>query len=161
MSYEGGKHYREYALIQGINLLVNMVDQIKNEKTSLKLIYSSWIDSGFLSFANQIDFISGTAGDNKTSKYLAYCINQLNSYIMSKYPNHRGLASSLTTDILNAINMAIQANAHIWTQAQLQAIQAAFKSGRVAKPSPYFEPPEDDEEEKVKKRKVLEYKPDD
>jgi len=160
MSFESGKHYREYALIQGINLLVNMVDQIKDEKTSLKMIYVDWIDSGFLNFGSQIDFISGTAADNLTSKYLAYCINELNSYIMSKYPNHRGLLRSLTTDILNAINMAIQANAHIWTQAQLQSIQAAFMSGRVAKASPYYKPLEEDEKEKKKKRKVLEYNPD-
>lgn len=157
MSYEGSKSYKEYKIIEGISLLVNMVNQIKDEKKTLKDIYENWINTGFLSFANQIDFISGTAADNLTSKYLAYCINQLNSYIMSKYPNHRGLASSLTTDILNAINMAIQANAHIWTQAQLQSIQAAFMSSHVTKPIVYPESSKE-KKDKKKKQKNLEYK---
>jgi len=160
MSYEKSKSYREYALIQGINLLVNMVDRIKEEKISLKEIHEAWIESGMLSFGNQIELIFGTAADRIRCRYMAFCINEFNSYMMSKYPKHRGLMRNLTKDILNSINMAVFGNAHIWSKAQLQSIEAAFMSGRVAKSTPYYEPPPEEEEEegkKNKKHKVLEY----
>lgn len=154
MAYETGKHYREYALIQGINLLVNMVDTIKDERKTLKQIHTNWINSGFLSFGDQMELIFQTAADNATNKYLAYCINELNSYMMSKYPRHRGLMRNLTTDILNSINMAVHASAHIFKRTQLESIQAAFMSGRVAKTTPFYLPsPEEEEEEKEKKKK--------
>ena len=161
MSYESGKHYREYALIQGINLLTNMVTQIRNDKSTLQDIYTNWTNSGILQFRDQIDLIFGTAADYIKCRYMVFCINQLNSYMMSKYPNHRYLISLLTTDILNSVNMAVLGNAHIWSNAQLESIQAAFMSSRVAKSIPYYEPPEEEkeEDEKKEKRKVLEYKP--
>ena len=152
MSYETGKNYREYALIQGINLLVNMVDRIKDDRNTLKEIHSTWIEAGFLSFGDQMDLIFETAADKATNKYLAYCINELNSYMMSKYPKHRGLMRNLTTDILNAINMAVHASAHLFKRTELESIQAAFMSGRVAKSSPYYLPPSSEEEDKKKKK---------
>lgn len=155
---ESNKSYREYKLIEGINLLVNMVDTIQEEKNTLKQIHDAWIETGFLNFADQIEVIWGTAADYKTSRYLAHCINELNSYIMSKYPNHRGLMRNMTVDILNALNMAVHANAHIWSQAQLQSIQAAFMSGHVAKTTPYPVPPKP-KPEKKKKRRALSYNP--
>jgi len=160
MSHEGSKSYREYALIQGINLLVNMVKTIKEDKSSLQEVHQTWVKSGMLSFADQIELIWGTAADGIRCRYMAHCINEFNSYMMSKYPNHRGLMRSLTKDILNAINMAVYGNAHIWSKTQLQSIEAAFMSGRVAKSTPYYEPPPEDEEEKSKKHKTLEYNPD-
>lgn len=160
MSYERGRSYREYALIQGINLLVNMSNRTRDDKITLKQIHGTWIESGVLSFADQIELIWGTAADGIRCRYMAYCINQLNSYMMSKRPNHRGLIRNLTIDVINSINMAIFGNAHIWTRSQLQSIDAAFKSGRVAKASPYYEPLEEDEEiEEKEKQKVLEYNP--
>lgn len=159
MSYEKNKAYREYALIQGINLLVNMVEGIKEDKTTLKDIHSFWMESGLLSFGDQIELIWGTAADGIRCRYLAHTINQLNSYMMSKYPNHVGLMRSLSTDILNAINMAIYGNAHIWSKTQLNSINAAFMSGRIAKTTPYYEPQEEDDEEKKYERRSLEYKP--
>ena len=160
MSYEGSsKSYREYALIQGINLLVNMVKQIKEDKLTLQDVHDVWIESGMLSFSDQIELIWGTAADGLRCRYLAHCINQLNSYMMSKYPNHRGLIRLLTTDILNAINMAVYGNAHIWSKAQLRSIDAAFMSGRVAKTTPFYEPLEDDEKKEHINDKAIEYKP--
>ena len=161
MSYEKGKAYREYALIQGINLLVNMVKEVRKDKVTLQEVHAIWIESGVLSFADQIDLIWGTAADGIRCRYLAITINELNSYMLSEYPNHRGLIRSLTKDVLNAINMAIYGNAHIWSSAQLKSIEAAFMSGRVAKTSPFYEPlEEDDEIEEKEKQKVLEYNPD-
>lgn len=163
ISYESGKgkYYREYALIQGINLLVNMVEQIKIDKSTLQEIHDTWIDSGILRFRDQIDLIFGTASDSIKCRYMVYCINLLNDYMMSKYPNHRGLIMSLTSDVLSSINMAIFGSAHIWSKAQLDSIRAAFMSSHVAKSIPYYEPPEkEDEDKKREKRKVLEYKPD-
>lgn len=158
MSYEKSKAYREYALIQGINLLVNMVREVKEDKTSLKTIHDFWIESGILSFSDQIELIFGTAADGLRCRYMAHCINEMNGYMMSKYPNHKGLIRLLTTDILNAINMAVYGNAHIWSKTQLISINAAFMSGRVAKTTPFYEP-EDDEEDKYVERKTLEYRP--
>ena len=160
MSHEGSKSYREYALIQGINLLVNMVATIKEEKVSLQDIHELWVESGMLSFGDQIELIWGTAADGIRCRYMTFCINEFNSYMMSKYPRHRDLMRSLTKDILNAINMAVFGNAHIWSKTQLQAIEAAFTSGRMAKSTPYYEPLPEDEEEKNKKHKSLVYNPD-
>lgn len=154
MSSEKSKAYREYALIQGINLLVNMVEQTKRDKVDIKDIYPKWVQSGILDLGDQIEAISGTAADGLRCRYLAFCINQLNAYMMSKYPNHVGLIRKLTNDILEALNMAIMGNAHIWTKAKLQSILAAFGSARVGKPTPYYTPEEkEEEEEKEKKRK--------
>lgn len=164
MSYDGSKSYREYALINGINLLVNMVEQVKDDKVSLKEIHTKWIESGLLSFADQIELIWGTAADGIRCRYMAFCINQLNSYMMSKYPNHRGLMRSLTKDILNSINMAIFGNAHIWSKMQLQSIESAFKSGQVSKAKPYQDLSDKktrkklDKIEENKQHKYLEYK---
>lgn len=155
MAFESGRHYREYKLIQGINLLTNMVRQIKDERNTLKEIHKTWDTPGFLSFGDQMEFIWGTAADKATNYYLAYCINQLNSYMMSKYPRHRGLINNLATDILNAINLAVHANAHILTSVQLESIQAAFMSSRVAKATPFYELLDKQEEEKKKKRHII------
>ena len=165
MSYEGSKSYREYALINGINLLVNMVEQTKDDKITLKEIHTKWIESGILSFADQIELIWGTAADGLRCRYMAFCINQLNSYMMSKYPNHKGLIRNLTRDILNAINMAIMGNAHIWSVVQLESIKAAFKSGQVSKPTPYYDLSDKktikklNKIEEKSKQKYLEYNP--
>ncbi len=151
MSYERGQSYREYALIQGINLLVNMVDRTRTDIGNIKEIYPSWVQSGVLALGDQIEIIFGTSADKLRCRYLAYCINQLNAYMMSKYPNNTGLIRKLTKDVLEAINMAVFAHAHIWSNAKLQSILAAFQSGRVGKVSPYYLPEKEDEEEKVKK----------
>lgn len=153
MSYDN-KHYREYALIQGINLLVNMVEQVKIGKADLKDIYPIWINSGILSFGAQIELIFGTAADELRCRYLSHCLNELNTYMLSKYPKHIRLIKKLTSNILEAINMAVTEHAHIWSKAQIQAIQTAFSSGRVAK-TYYISPKEveEDEEKKKKKRK--------
>lgn len=155
MAFESGRHYREYKLIQGINLLTNMVRQIKDERKTLKEIHAICTTPGFLDFGEQMEFIWGTAADKATNYYLAYCINQLNSYMMSKYPKHKGLIRNLATDILNAINLAVHANAHIWTSVQLESIKAAFMSSRVAKSTPFYELPDKQEEEKKKKRHII------
>lgn len=163
MSYDGSKSYREYALINGINLLVNMVEQTKDDKITLKQIHTQWIETGVLSFGDQIELIWGTAADGIRCRYMAFCINQLNDYMMSKYPNHRGLIRSLIKDILNSINMAIYGNAHIWTRVQLQSIEAAFKSGQVSKAKPYYDLSDKKTIKKLKKaeenneQKYLEY----
>lgn len=165
MSYEGSKSYREYALINGINLLVNMVEQTKDDKITLKQIHASWIETGMLSFADQIELIWGTAADGLRCRYMAFCINQLNSYMMSEYPNHIGYIRSLSMDVLNSINMAIFGNAHIWSMVQLESIKAAFKSGQVAKPTPYRDLSDKKTIKKLKKmeekdkQKYLEYNP--
>lgn len=160
MVYDRGKSYREYALIQGINLLVNMVNQLKEDKISLQKIHAVWIETNVLSFSNQIELIFGTAADGVRCRYMVHCINQLNGYMMSKYPNHKGLIRSLTKDVLDSINMAIMGNAHIWSKTQLNSITAAFMTGRVAKTTPYY-PSKDEEEDEMlehKKQKVMEYK---
>ncbi|MBA7667173.1 hypothetical protein ES703_75258 [subsurface metagenome] len=163
MSYDGSKSYKEYALINGINLLVNMVEQTKDDKTTLKEIHTKWIESGVLSFADQIELIWGTAADGLRCRYMAFCINQLNSYMMSKHPNHIGLIRCLTRDILNAINMAIMGNAHIWSMVQIESIKAAFRSGQVSKPTPYRDLSDKKTIKKLKKikekekQKYLEY----
>lgn len=164
MSYDGSKSYREYALINGINLLVNMVEQTKDDKITLKQIHTKWIETGVLSFGDQIELIWGTAADGIRCRYMAHCINELNSYLLSEYPNHRGLIRSLTKDVLNAINMAIMGNAHIWSMAQLESIKAAFKSGQVSKAKPYYDLSDKKtiknlEIEENKKRKYLKYNP--
>ncbi len=162
MSYDrSSKQYREYALIQGINLLVNMVKDVKEDKTTLKKIHGAWMEAGILDFGDQIELIWGTSADGIRCRYLAHTINLLNSYMMSKHPNHMGLIRSLSTDVLNAINMAIYGNAHIWSTTQLKSIEAAFMTGRVSKTSPYYVPEEDEEKEKLEdknKKKMLEYK---
>ena len=161
MSYERGKAYRDYALIEGINLLVNMVEQSRDDKESLKKIHEHWIEFRQLSFADQIDLIYGTGSDKIRCRYMVYCINQLNGYMMSEYPDHAGYIRILIKDVLDSINMAIFGDVHIWKSVQIESIKAAFRSGRVAKPTPFFEPPPDDDkiEDKRKKRKSIEYNP--
>ncbi len=131
-----------------------MVQQIGDERITLQTVHTEWIDSGILSFGNQMQLIFGTAADNDTCKYMVHCINQLNAYMMSKYPNHRGKMRFLINDILSSINMAIQASAHIFSKTQLQSIQAAFMSGRTSKAIPYYEIPEEDKENEKEKKKI-------
>lgn len=155
MSYERGKAYRDYALIEGINLLVNMVEQSRDDKESLKEIHGHWIEFRQLSFADQIDLIYGTGSDKIRCRYMVYCINQLNGYMMSEYPDHVGYIRMLIKDVLDSINMAIFGDVHIWKSVQIESIKAAFRSGRVAKARPYFEPKELEEKEKKKQKKYI------
>ena len=154
MSYERGKAYRDYALIEGINLLVNMVERTGDDKEELKKIHGHWIEFNKLSFPDQIDLIYGTGRDKIRCRYMVYCINQLNGYMMSEYPDHKGYIRMLVKDVLDGINMAIFGDVHIWKSVQVESIKAAFRSGRVAKARPYFEPKELEEKE----QKELEHK---
>lgn len=161
MSYEGSKAYREWAFIEGINMLINMTDQMKEAKETLKKIHTRWEEFNRLSFADQIDLIHGTGTDEIKCRYMVYCINKLNGYMMSEYPNHKGLIRMYVKDILESINMAIMGDVHIWKRVQVESIQAAFRSGRVARAKPFYEPKRlegEEEEEEDNKQKRLEYK---
>lgn len=138
MSYEKSKAYREYALIQSINLLVNSVEQVLEAKEKLINVSQIWLKSGMLGFGEQIELIFGTAADNVRSEYMVICINKLNKYMMSKYPNHVGYIIKLTCDVIEAINKASKAHAHIWESAKIKAILSGFSSGRVAKSLPFY-----------------------
>lgn len=127
-----------------------MVEGTKEDKEGLKKIHERWIEFKQLSFADQIDLIYGTGTDGIRCRYMVYCINQLNGYMMSEYPNHKGYISMLVKDVLDSINMAIFGDVHIWKSVQVESIKAAFRSGRVAKARPYFEPKEEEEEEQKK-----------
>lgn len=164
MSYDHGSGYREYALIQAISLLVNMVKQLENEKTNVKKIFPIWQKSGLLTLGDQIELIFGTAANELRCRYMVHCINELNSYMLSKYPYHRMRIRQLTRDVVASINMAVMAHAHIWNEAQFLSIQAAFTSGHMKQSYQYYKPSKEeiDEEEREKEEKeeryVLEYK---
>lgn len=155
MSYEGSRAYRDLKLIEGINLLVNSLDQTKEDKESLKKIQDKWVNlKNRLSFGDQIELIYGTATDKMKCEYMVFCINELNRYLDSEFPFHKRLVRMLLLDVRDSINMAVMGEAHIWKKTQVEAIQAAFRSGRVAKSGPYFEPKELEE----RKQKQLEDK---
>lgn len=153
MSSEKSKAYREYALIEGINLLVHSVEQVIEDKKNLVKIYPKWHETGMLSLGQQMEFIFGTATDKSTCRYMVNCINELNTYMMSKYPNCIDLIRKLTSDILESINIAIMANAHIWNITKIESILTAFRSTHVGKKLSFYKSPREEEEEDEKKKR--------
>ncbi|KKN17695.1 hypothetical protein LCGC14_0963280 [marine sediment metagenome] len=160
MSEYGRYSSRDYALIEGIHLLGNMMELIEKDLVILQTVFSDWQLHSTLSLENQVSLIFGTSADDKASRYLVYCINRLNAHKMYKY-KHRGYLIMLTKDCLAAITRAIRAHTHIWNNIQSEALKAAFSSSHIIKSKglPYYEP-EDDEDEDEDEAYVLEYKGD-
>ena len=146
MSSESSKAYRDYKLIEGINLLVNMVERSREDKESLKKINEGYFDFE-ITFANKIELIYATGTDKLRCNYMVSCMNKLRRYMKSEFPYHLGLIRMLVDDFDDSVGMAIMGDIHLWKQAQLEAIQAAFRSARVAKATPYFEPKQLEERE--------------
>lgn len=163
MSFDQSRGYiKDYALIKGIDLLINMVKELRADIVSLQNIYTTWKKDSTLSFENQIQVIFGTSAGDKSSLYLVHCLDKLNREKMSEFP-HREYLITLTLDCISAINRAVRDHSHIWNKVQLHTILEALGTGHVVKGKvlPYYDNEEEEKEKKKKKeRYVLEYKPD-
>ncbi|MFW9968758.1 MAG: hypothetical protein ACFFDF_01070 [Candidatus Odinarchaeota archaeon] len=167
MAYQRSRTYiSDYAQLQGINLLMNMIKQLRADLIALKGVYGDWQKDSTLSFENQVELIFGTSAGDKSPKFLVYCLDKLNREKMSEFPL-REYIISLTIDSISAINRAVLEHNHIWNKAQLQTIMEALGSAHVIKGRslPYYDDGEDEEanngkKEKKKKPYVIEYKSD-
>ncbi len=154
---------RDYALVQGINLLTNMVGQLRADITLLQSVMGGWEKEKPLILENQVQLIFGTSADDKPCKYLVDCLNKLNDHKLSEFPLREYLIK-LNSRCLSAIFRAVRAHSHIWSKAQLQTILNALGTAHVVqgKALPYHDSGEveDQKKERKKKRYVLEYKED-
>ena len=153
---------RDYALIQGINLLVNMIGQLRADIKLLQGVIGDWTLSDTFGYENQVQLIFGTSADDKSCGYLVYCLNNLNDEKLSEFP-HKGYLIKLNSRCLSAILRAVKSHSHIWNKAQLQTILNALGTAHVVKGKalPYYDPGEEEKKkEKKKERYVLEYKGD-
>jgi len=133
MSYSGDRSFtREYAQIQGINLLMNVIKRLKSLETKLMTIVNDWQRTRTLGLESQVQLIFGTSGEDLTSKYLVHRISMLNDHLLSEFP-HRDYALKLTKKCLNAVFRAIQSNSHLWSKVQMQSILMSLGSGYAIK----------------------------
>lgn len=159
MTYERS-YAREWAQIQGITLLQNILKQLENLELTLMTLSESWIENRILNIEQQVQLIFGVSANDVTSQYLVFCINKLNDHLISEFP-HREYTLKLTKKAIHAMERAIQAHSHIWSTAQLQSVLTALGSAHVVrtKGSPYYYNIEQEDKKKEKKIEVLEYKP--
>ena len=153
MSFSGDRSYiREYAQLQGINLLMNIIERLKILETNLMSVVVEWQETRTLGLESQVQLIFGTSADDLTSKYLVHRISMLNDHLLSEFP-HKDYALKLTKKTLNAVFRAIQSHSHIWNKVQLQSLLMSLGSSYVVKSKnlPYID--YHDQEEKKKKKK--------
>lgn len=154
---------RDYALVQGINLLTNMVGQLRADIGLLQGVMDGWQKDSTLGFKNQVQLIFGTSAHDKSCEYLVDCLNKLNDHKLYEFP-HREYLIKLNSRCLSAIFRAIRAHSHIWNQAQLKTILNALGTAHVVKGRslPYYDSGEEEgkKKEKQKKKYILEYKED-
>jgi len=157
LSDYGGKSYiRDYALIQGINLLMNIIKRLQDDIIKLQGVFGEWNETSIISYENQVLLIFGTSANDKSCQYLVDCLSELNNHKLSEFP-HKQYLLKLTTESLFAIMNAIKAHSHIWNRVQLQTLTSALGTSHVvkAKGLPYYEPDDKEDEEE---RYMLEYK---
>ncbi|HEC40456.1 hypothetical protein LCGC14_0957810 [marine sediment metagenome] len=162
-SNQSNWNIRDYALVQGINLLTNMVGQLRADITLLQGVMTGWKKDSTLDYKNQVQLIFGTSADDKSCEYLVDCLNRLNDHKLSEFP-YREYLIKLNSRCLSAIFRAIRAHSHIWNQAQLKTILNALGTAHVVKGKalPYYDSGEDEDQKKERKKEryVLEYKED-
>lgn len=162
MPYERPPSYmHDQAIIQGINLLVNMIKQLRDDIKLLQGVIGDWTESDTFGYVNQVQLIFGTSADDKACGYLVDCLNNLNDHKLFEFP-YREYLIKLNKRCLSSIFRAIKSHSHIWNQAQLQTILSALGTAHVvkAKALPYIDLGDEEGEEEKKKKKTyfLEYK---
>ncbi len=142
------------ALIQGINLLVNMIKQLRADIVLLEDVFGDWQQKSTLGFENQVKIIFGTSADNRASLYLVGCISKLNKHKMHEFP-YREYLVTLTVDCIDAVMRAIQAHSHIWNKVQLQTVLNALGTAHVTRGLPYYDNEEDEDKKKEQKKHII------
>ena len=152
MPYESS-YIRDLALIQGITLLQNAIKRLDAQDKRSEEVSAKWIENDVPTIINQTRIIINTATNDITSKFLVKKLNKLNDELLSEF-RHKPYIKRLSREALHAMHRAIQANAHIWNQAQLQSILTGLGSSHVVKtkglPSYNIEKDEEKEEDKKK-----------
>lgn len=157
MSYKEPRSYvHDIALIRGIDLLVNMIEQLKVGMESLQNVFGEWQESSTLGYENQVKIIFGASADNKASLYLVNCLSKLNKHKMHEFP-HREYMITLTIDCLDAILRAARAHDHIWNKAQLHTVMSALGSAQVVKGKAlaYIDYEDDEDKKKEQKKHII------
>ena len=153
MSYDRS-HVRDYAIIQGITLLENMIKRLEKDRVDLETVFGDWQRDSTLGFESQVRVIWGTSADDKACEYLVDCLTELNSHKMCEFPLREYLIT-LTDNCIDAVFRAIKAHSHIWNKAQLHTVLNALGSGHViaGRSLPYYGAPEDEDEDEKEKKK--------
>lgn len=154
-------YIREYAQLQGINLLMNAIERLKILETTLMQIVVNWQKAKVLVLASQVQLVFGTSADDLTSEYLVYRIGKLNDHLMSEFP-HKEYALRLTQKCLYAVLKAIKAHSHLWNKVQLQSILTSLGSSYAIKARglPYVDTSDEKKEKDKKKKEIVPLSPD-
>ncbi len=162
-SNQSNWNIRDYALVQGINLLTNMIGQLRADISLLQGVMGEWQKDNTLGYKDQIQLIFGTSAHDKSCEYLVYRLNKLNDHKLSEFP-HREYLIKLNSKCLSAITRAVKAHSHVWSKVQVQTILNALGTAHVVKGKtlPYYDSGEDEDQKKERKKEryVLEYKED-
>lgn len=153
MSYDRS-HIKDYALIQGITLLENVLKSLLIQEEKMEVISNEWIKDTCPVIKNQIKLINNTSADDIASKFLVKKLNKLNDHLLSEFP-YLQYALRLSREALHAMQRAYQAHSHIWNQVQLHSILTAMGSSHIVKTKalPFYDYEEKEEEEEKEKKK--------
>ena len=155
MSHDSS-YIRNLALIRGITLLENAVKKLIAEGNMQAIISDEWIKSYCPSISNQVHIINSISADDTASKFLVKKLNKLNDYLLSD-PIYLPRVERFSREALFAYKKALQANAHIWTQVQIQSLLKALESATVIKTKglPFVDYENNDEKNKKKQKRYV------
>jgi len=162
MSHDSRSYARDYAIIQGITLLENAIKRLDTQDAKLTTISSDWIRDFIPAISSQVQLLNSVSTNDIASKYLVKKLNKLNDHLLAEF-KYRPYILRLSKEALHAMMRALQARSHIWDQAQLHSILTALGSIHVVKTKglPLYDYEKEEElEDKKKKVRVLEYRPD-
>jgi hypothetical protein len=125
MSYDmGGSDLR---VVQGINLILNVMKQLEKLKKELEGISGGWQRFGVFDQTSQLKLIVGTAADKIANEYLVKKLNELNGELDWKFP-HKGIIMRKTQEALNAGRIALSRHFQKWESAKIGLVTKSLGS---------------------------------
>ena len=119
MAYDlGGSDLR---IVQGINLILKVMQQLDSLKKELEDVGRNWKSFGVFDQVSQLKLIVGTAGDKTANEFLVKKLNQLNAELDWKFP-HKGMIMRRTQDALDSARIALARHFQKWESAKINLI---------------------------------------
>ena len=125
MSYDlGGSDLRA---VQGINLILNVMKELKKLKRELEGVGMQWKSFGIFNQVSQIKLIVGTTGNRLANDFLVKKLNELNHELSWKFP-HKGYIMRKTQESLDAARIALSKHFQSWERAKFDMLIKAMGS---------------------------------
>jgi len=126
MSYEPTITGKDLRAVSGINLILNILEELRKLQVSLgNVVFTSAIKSKLIDHTGQIKGIIGTAGSIPENRLLIAKLGKLNHEITKEFP-YVPLIKKSIREVEMAFQMAIGAAFQNWEKIKQQAVVKAL-----------------------------------